>query len=228
MALTDTEVRKARSTAKAYSMADGAGLYLWVTPAGGKLWRWGYRHGGKEKLMSFGKYPDVTLGTARKRHAAARAMLAEGIDPMAQRKAEKTAERLAGEGSFASVYARWFEHWRNGKSPRHADTVRRRMAADILPLLGERPVSEIEAPELVAMVQAIERRGASDVAKRALETTGQVFRYAIAHGYARRNPASEIRPSDILRATVKSNYARIDARELPALLKKIERIREPM
>ena len=102
------------------------------------------------------------------------------------------------------------------------DYVKRRMEADILPCLGARPIAEIEAPELVAMTKAIEQRGARDIAKRALETTGQVFRYAIAHGYAKRNPASEIRPSDILKSTRKVNYARIDARELPGLLRAIE------
>jgi integrase len=96
------------------------------------------------------------------------------------------------------------------------------MAADIFPRLGERNIAQIEAPELVSMTKAIESRGASDIAKRALETTGQVFRYAIAHGYASRNPASDIRPSDILKSVPKTNYARIDGKELPQLLKRIE------
>jgi integrase len=96
------------------------------------------------------------------------------------------------------------------------------MDADILPSLGARPITAVEAPELVAMTKAIEQRGARDIAKRALETTGQVFRYAIAHGYARRNPASEIRPSDILKTARKVNYARVDAKELPNLLRAVE------
>jgi integrase len=141
---------------------------------------------------------------------------------MAQRKAVKTAERVASENSFASVAAQWLEHWQDGKSPRHADSVKRRMAADILPCLGARPIAEIEAPEIVALAKAIEKRGARDIAKRALETAGQVFRYAIAHGLAERNPATAIRPRDILKATRKVNYARIDAKELPKLLKQIE------
>jgi integrase len=96
------------------------------------------------------------------------------------------------------------------------------METDILPCLGARPIAEIEAPELVAMANAIQERGARDIAKRALETVGQVFRYGIAHGYSKRNPAAEIRPSDILKSTRKVNYARVDARELPALLRNIE------
>jgi integrase len=222
MPLTDTEIRKAKATAKPYSLPDSGGLYLWVTPSGGKLWRWGYRYEGKEKLMSFGKYPDISLLTARERHTEARKLLATGIDPMAQRKAEKTAAKLSSATSFASIAAEWMEHWKDGKSLRHVEYVKRRMAADILPQLGERAVTEIEAPALVAMAKIIAQRGASDIAKRALETTGQVFRYAIAHGYAKRNPASEIRPSDILRCAPKTNYARIDAKDLPALLKRME------
>jgi len=184
MALTDTGVRKAKAKDTAYRLSDGGGLYLWITPAGGKLWRWKYRRECKEKLMSLGKYPDVPLSLARDRHAEARKLLASGVDPMAQRKAEKA----AAENSFQSVSLRWLEHWRHGKSPRHADYVKRRMEADILPNLGARPIAEIEAPEMVAMTKAIEQRGARDIAKRALETTGQVFRYAIASALSRSDP----------------------------------------
>ena len=220
--LTDTEIKRAKAAEKAYSMGDGGGLYLWVKPTGGKLWRWSYRFEGKEKLMSLGKYPDVSLAQARERHTEARKLLATGVDPMALRKAEKTAEKVAVENSFQSVTAQWLEHWQEGKSPRHVDSVRRRMAADILPCLGARSIAKIEAPELVAMANAIQDRGARDIAKRALETVGQVFRYGIAHGYAKRNPATEIRPSDILKSIPKTNYARVDARELPTLLRRIE------
>jgi len=220
--LSDMGVKKAKAREKAYSMSDGGGLYLWITPVGGKLWRWSYRFDGKKKLMALGKYPDTSLLQARERHSEARKLLATGVDPMAHRKTEKTAEKAAVENSFQSITAQWLDHWQDGKSPRHVDSVRRRMAADILPCLGARPIAEIEAPELVAMANAIQDRGARDIAKRALETVGQVFRYGIAHGYAKRNPASEIRPSDILKSTHKTNYARIDAKELPLLLKRIE------
>ena len=222
MSLTATEIQKSKPREKPYRLPDGKGLFLFVTPTGGKLWRFKYRHGGMQKLMALGKYPDVPLTLARERLAETRRQLATGVDPMEQRKAKKIAEKAAVENSFQSVTARWLEHWQEGKSPRHVDSVRRRMAADILPLLGARPIAEIEAPELVALANAIQERGARDIAKRALETVGQVFRYGIAHGYAKRNPASEIRPSDILKSTPKTNYARIDAKELPTLLRRIE------
>ena len=222
MSLTDTEVRKAKAQDEAYRLSDSGSLYLWVTPAGGKLWRWAYKHEGKEKLMSFGKYPDVSLALARSRHGEARKLLAAGIDPMAQRKAERAAEKIAAGNSFQTIAGLWFEHWRTGKSRQHVDATQRRIKANVLPLLGARVITEIEAPELVAMVKAVEARGAADLAKRAMENAGQIFRYAIAHGYTKRNPASEIRPSDILKPTRQTNLARIDAKELPELLRAIE------
>ena len=218
MKLTDTQIKRIKPRPKPFKVSDGGGLFLWVTPAGGKIWRWSYRIEGRAKLMALGRYPDVPLSLARERHAEARKLLAAGVDPMAERKAERAAE----ENSFQSVSKLWLEHWKQGKSPRHADYVERRMEADILPSLGARPIAAIEAPELVAMSKAIAKRGARDIAKRALETAGQVFRYAIAHGYTKRNPAAEIRPSDVLPSARKVNYPRVDAKDLPELLRAIE------
>lgn len=221
-ALTDVKVKQAKAGTKARKISDGGGLFLYVTPTGGKLWRWKYRYQGKPKLMAFGTYPDVSLTLARHRHSEGRALLATGVDPMERKKAEKLRAREADENSFATVAAKWLQHWREGKNVRHAETVSRRMDLDLLPTLGARPIGMIEAPELVAVVKAIEQRGARDLAKRALETLGQIFRYAIAHGYARRNPATEIRPADILKSAQRVNFARIDVKELPDLLKAVE------
>lgn len=218
--LTDTEIRKAKPGPLKYRMTDGRGLYLLVTSAGGKLWRWKYRHAGAEKLMSFGGYPDVSLVDARARHGAARKLLAAGTDPMEKRKADKTASAAAE--SFRTVALAWLEHWRVDKSEQHVGTTSRRLDANVFPKLGARPIAEIEAPELVAMVKAIEARGVGDLARRALETTGQIFRYAIAHGYCKRNPAADIRPGDVLKPIRSKNLARVEAAELPALLKAIE------
>src|ERR1700730_6284997 len=109
MALTDVEIKRAKAKDKAYRMSDSGGMYLWVTPAGGKLWRWAYVHDRKEKLMSFGRYPDVSLATARERQSDARKLLASVIDPMAERKVEKIAEQVACESSFANVAGKWME-----------------------------------------------------------------------------------------------------------------------
>ena len=193
-----------------------------MTPSGGKIWRWSYRHDGKQKLMTLGKYPAVPLAQARARHAEARQILSNGSDPMAERKLAKTAEQVAIEHSFASVNAKWLEHWKDGKSPRHVDSTRRQLDANILPAIGHLQITEIEAPDIVAMAKAIDARGARDIAKRAIETTGQVFRYALASGYTRRNPAADFKPRDILRASHKANHARVEVKELPNLLRQIE------
>ena len=222
MALTDTAIKRSRPAEKPYKLADGKGLYLLVNPSGGKLWRWKYRHDGKEKLMPLGAYPDVSLADARVRHAAARRLLAAGSDPMAERKAIKEAVTAETENPFSEVAALWFDHWKVDKSSRHVDATRRRLEANVYSAIGDRPIVLIEPRELVAMVKAIEARGVGDLAKRALETTGQVFRYAIAHGYASRNPAGEFKPSDVLRPTRKVNLARVDAQELADLLRAIE------
>ena len=192
--LTNTEVLKAKPRSEAYRMTDGRGLYLTVTPTGGKLWRYKYRHAGKEKLMSLGQYPDVTLLEARELHAQARRVLATGVDPMAARKAEKAALEASDSRSFRTVALLWWEHWKVNKSPRHVATVKRQLENDVFPVLGGRQISEIEAPELVAMVKSVEARGVTDLSKRLLQKTGQVFRYAIAHSHCKRNPAADIKP----------------------------------
>jgi hypothetical protein len=122
--------------------------------------------------MALGNYPDLPLLLARQRHTEARQLLATGVDPMAHRKVIKVEEKIAKESAFANVATKWISHWEHGKSPRHVDSTKRRLATNVLPFLGDKLVSEITAPQLVAMVKAIQDRGARDIAKRALETTG--------------------------------------------------------
>ena len=222
MPLTDTAVKKAKPGLKPVKLTDGKGLYLLVNPVGSKLWRWKYRVLSKEKVMSLGAYPDVSLAQARDGLDKARKLLASGDDPMAKRKAAKVASRTAAENSFETVARMWWAHWKPARSEQHAGQVMRRFEANVFPHIGARPVAEVQAPELVAMLKAIEARGVNDLAKRALQTSGQVFRYAIAHGLAKRNPATDIKPSDVLASRQKQNLARIDGKDLPQLLRHIE------
>lgn len=222
MALTDTQVKKAKADGKPVKLSDGGGLYLQVNPTGAKLWRYAYRFAKKQKLMALGTYPEVSLAQARERHAEARRLLANSVDPMEQRKADRYAQAVAAENSFETFARQWWEQWRSARSDNHAQYVIRRLEQNVFPLIGARPVGAIEAPELVAMVKAVAARGALDIAKRCLQMCSHVFRYAIAHGMASRNPAADIKPSDILPSRRKENYARVDARELPQLLLKIE------
>jgi len=181
-----------------------------------------YRHGGKEKRLALGVYPEVSLAEARKRRDKAREALASGEDPSQVKREEKLAKALLDATTFELVARQWWEHWKGPRSARHADYVLRRLEADVFPALGARPVDSITAPQLLAMAKGIESRGALDIAKRALQTCGQIMRYAVAHGLIERNPAADVRPSDALKPRQKENYARLAIKDVPELLRKIE------
>lgn len=203
-------------------LSDEKGMYLEITRAGGKYWRLKYRHGGKEKRLALGVFPDVSLAKAREARDLARKAIAEGEDPADMKKQAKVNKAMSDATTFEKVARLWFEHWKPTKSPRHAEYVMRRLEADVFPALGARPVANITAPQLLAMCKAIEARGAVDIAKRAFQTCSQIIRYAVAHGLAERNPAMDVKPSDALSIRTKEHYARLDAKEMPELLRKIE------
>jgi len=228
MALTIREIENAKPAGKPYKMADGGGLCLLVAPSGAKLWRWRYYFEGKEKMMAFGEYPVVSLKDARDLHFSARKTLAAGVDPMAERKAEAEAKQKEtedrqreAENSFEKIGRKWWAWWSVDKSPRHAGYVMRRLEADVFPVIGHKFIDAISAPDIRELILPIEARGARDVAKRAHETIGQIFRYAIANGLAKRNPAADFKPSDVLKPAEEENFARVDAKDLPALLVKV-------
>ena len=223
MALTDTGIKKAQPAEKQYRMPDERGLVLLVRPNGSKLWQLRYRHGGKEKTASLGQYPDVSLAAARAKRDEQRKIVAAGSDPVQVKRAAAKAKTEASENNFEAVARLWWEHWKHARSSDHhvAQTMRR-LEADVFPSLGNRPIAEIEAPELVQMAKEIEKRGAAELAKRSLQVCSMIFRYAIANGKARRNPAIDIRPSDVLKARKAENYARVGVGELPALMRKVE------
>ena len=203
-------------------LADGHGMYLEVTAAGGKYWRMKYRHVGKEKRLALGVYPAVSLAEARKKRDKARNDLVEGEDPGQTKRDAKLARALLDATTFEKVARQWWEHWKGPRSPRHAEYVLRRLEVDVFPVLGSRPIAEVTAPQLLAMAKRIEARGALDIAKRSLQTCGQIMRFAVAHGVIERNPSADVKPSDALKPRRKENYARLDAKEVPELLRKIE------
>lgn len=224
MPLTDTACKNAKcSEGRAYQrFADSGGLYLEVTATGSKLWRWKYSFNAKEKRLAIGIYPEVTLAQARRARDDARLVLKDGADP-AQTKADaKLSARVSVGNTFEAVARAWHEHWKTGKSERHAGYVLARLQADVFPDLGKKPIASITAPQLLAVAKKIEARGAVDIAKRAWQTCSQIFRYAIAHGIIERNPASDVKPSDALKPRTKGHFARIEPKELPELLRKIE------
>ncbi len=192
MALSDTKIRNSKPKSKQYKLFDGNGLFLIVTPAGGKWWRFKYRFGGKEKLLSLGTYPEVSLSQARERRFKARKQVANGVDPSQERKAEKAATK-SGDNTFESVASEWFDKFEPGWAPSHADKIKGRLENDVYPYIGNRPILEITAPELLMVLRRIESRGALDSAHRTRNTCGQIFRYAVATGRAERDPASDLR-----------------------------------
>jgi integrase len=222
MKLTDSIIKAAKSKDKRYNLPDGKGLALWVQPDGQKAWRFRYDFNGKEKMLSLGFYPAVSLAAARREHAHFKELLAQGIDPSESRKEEKQQAAIAAANSFESVARQWWNHWKHDKTERHAGYTIRRMEADIFPVIGYKPVNEITAAQFIAMVRKVESRGALDIAKRVLTMCGQVMRYAVAHGLAERNPAADIKPSDVLKPAKKTNHKRLSEKELPELLRNID------
>ena len=193
MPLTDLEIRKAKHSDKPYRMSDEKGLFLLVHPNGSKYWRQKYRFGGKEKLLAFGVYPEVSLTEARERRDAARKLLANGADPGEVKKAQKADDKLRAENPFEIVCREWLEAKRAVASPAQVKKAKARLEKDVFPWLGGRPVNEITAPEILAVLRRIDARGARYTAHRAKSEISQVFRYAIATGRAERDPCPDLR-----------------------------------
>ena len=191
MPLNDTAIRNAKAGAKQRKLYDSGGLFLLVSPSGGKWWRFKYRFGGKEKLLSFGTYPQVSLKDARDDRDKAKKLLRNRIDPALERKAVKQAE--SGLGSFDAVAREWLSKFSNSWSTSHTRTIKQRLENYILPNLGTKQINEITAPELLAVLRKIEDRGYIESAHRVKQICGQIFRYAIATGRMERDPAADLK-----------------------------------
>lgn len=224
MPLTDTQIKTIKPEAKARKYTDEKGLFLLVTPSGGKLWRLKYRIDGKEKLLALGAYPDVSLKAARDRRDEARKQIAEGTDPSAARKAE-TAERIAQtEHTFENVAREWFESRKSTWVPGHADKIIRRLEVNVFPWIGAHPISELTAPAVLTVARRIKDRGRLETAHRALQNISQVFRYAVATGRTERDPTTDLRGA--LPPTRARHMAAItDPAEVGALLRAIDGFR---
>lgn len=221
MPLTDTAIRNAKPAEKPQKLADGGGLFLLVNPKGGKWWRLKYRYDGKEKLLSLGTYPEISLKDARDKREEARKQLAAGIDPSANRKAAKAARAEEGANTFEVIAREWFAKHSPNWAASHADKVIARLQNDIFPWLGSRPITAIAAPDLLGVLRRIEERGAIDTAHRAQQDCSRVFRYAIATGRADRNPAPDLKGS--LPNAEQGHYAAMtDPKAISGLLRAID------
>lgn len=221
MPLKDVTCRNAKPKEKAYKLADEKGLYLFIKPNGTKLWRLKYRFLGKEKSLSIGIYPDVSLQAARNVRDNARTQLTDKIDPGLAKQVSKRSAKEAAENSFEMIAREWYTKFSTKWSPSHGERILRRLEKDIFPWLGKRPIAEINALELLNVLRRMENRGAIETAHRAKQNCGQVFRYAIATGRAERDPSADLK--DAIPPPKKTHHASIiKPSEIGALLRAIE------
>lgn len=216
-ALTDVEVRKAKPRERDYKLSDGKGLYLLVTTAGGKYWRFDYSFQGKRKTLAFGTYPETTLTLARDRRKTARELLAAGIDPAVD-KLEKAAQKLIDEATFQAVATEWMQDC--GKSEDQVSRVKRYSEKYLFPAIGGKPLVNIETPELYHLLKGVSLHSAY-TARRIKSILEQVFIYAIINGKAKANPAVSLKGT-LPTVNTKHFAAPTTAAELAPILRAIE------
>jgi integrase len=193
MPLSNTAIRTTKPDIKPRKLYDERGLFILLSPKGGKWWRFKYRFDGKEKLLSLGVYPDVSLKQARERRDDARKLVADGVDPGEHRKAIKATRADSLENSFEVLAREWFSKYSINWGADHCQRVLRRLERDIFPWIGKNPVGEVTAPELLKVLQRIENRGALETAHRALSDCGEIMRFAIATGRAEHDLSGDLR-----------------------------------
>lgn len=222
MALSEIAIRNAKCEAgkNQRKLADGGGLHLLITADGRKYWRLKYRWHGTEKVLALGVYPDVKAAQARAKRDEAKALLREGKDPGAVRKAEKHAAKEASAHTFEGIAREWYEKRLHEWTPVHANDVITSLEGNVFPDLGNRPISEITTPELLATLRKLEARGALETGRRVLQRCRAVYAYAIATGRAERNVAADLKGA--LKSPKASKRAALPEAELPAFLKKLD------
>lgn len=218
--LTDTALKSLKSGLKPHKRADSGGLFILVQPNGSKLWRLAYRFQGKQKLLSGGSYPEVSLADARKWRDTAKAALLEGRDPSAVRKEQKLALRAAFENTFESVGRSWLDARAPSWTPRYAALVRGRLEVDIFPEIGDRAIESIDPPTLLGAIRKIERRGSVEMAHRVKNHCGEIFRYAIAEEKCLSDPSRDISAAMKRPAPVR-HRAKVEAKDLPRFYAKL-------
>lgn len=191
--LTEAKLRAIKKSGRIERFHDSGGLYLELSAAGGKHWRWKYSFKGKEKRLSFGAWPDVSLKDAREKRDACRKTLKEGTDPGKEKGLAKPGHQHAGIATFQVVADEWVRNQKNVWVETHAETVESRLASNVYPYIGEIPIAEVTPQDVLALLRKIEERGAYEVAKRVLGICSLVFRYGVAIGAVGSDPCRDLR-----------------------------------
>ncbi|MFA5593247.1 MAG: integrase arm-type DNA-binding domain-containing protein [Micavibrio sp.] len=216
MKLTNIACKNAEPKEKPYKITDGGGVYLYVMPNGSKYWHFKYHYAGKEKRLALGVYPEISLQMAREKRLKARRLLDEGTDPGLEKKRMRYQRVLDANNTFKLIAEEWIEHNLGTWSKNHAGTVRHRLETDIYPKLGNMPMKDINAPMLLPVLRAIEKRGAHEIARRALQYLGQIFRFAIVTGRCEHDVTTALKGA--LKPFKRGHYAAMDMNELPEFL----------
>lgn len=220
MPLTELQLKNAKPGERPYKLADGEGLFLLIQPNGKRLWRMKYRYAGKEKLLSFGPYPAISISAARSKRKAAKALLGEGRDPSSNK-----SEADPSGMTFLSVATQWHENRKTSLDPAHAERVWSRMQRDVFPALGNKLIHTITPPDVLDMVRKVEARGALDISRRAKQGVGQVFQFAIACGLTSHDPTANLKGALKPRPRVK-HMSRLPLTELPSFVDKVRTYQE--
>lgn len=221
MPLTDILCKTAKPSEKSRKIADEKGLYLEVMPNGSKYFRMKYRFGGKEKRIAFGVYPEISLKEARGKCLESRKLIREGTDPVQVRKDEKHQHLAASENSFEKIARTWHADQKPSWTSNHANYVIKRLEADIFPALGHPPITDIKPIELLSVIKEVEKRGALDIAKRLLQTCGQIYRYAIIHGKADYDITVGLKDG-LSKPGKKKHHASLTEKDLPEFLERLD------
>jgi hypothetical protein len=223
MPLTDAEIKKAkysRNDGKPERLTDGGGMYLELSPNGGKWWRLKYRIAGKEKRLSLGTYPETGLKAARDKRDEAKRLLTQGVDPLVDRKEQKHQVKLATENSFETIAHEWLAHMAEKWTEEHLAKTTRLLKKDAFPVLGQIAIVEIKPRHILDTIRAIEKRGVYVTARKVFQWAGAIFRYAIATDRAENDPTLACRGA--LKTKPVQHMARISEKELPELLRKMD------
>lgn len=221
MPLTDAKCRNAKGLKKSRKLSDGGGLHLLVTPDGARYWRLAYRWLGKQRTLALGVYPTIGLAEARTARDDAKRSLTTSLDPSIVKRERKRAAKIASGNTFEAVGREWHENWKGARTPYYAAQILRRLEADVFPAIGRRPIAELEPPELLDMLRKVEKRGVHETARRLKQLVGQIFRFAIVTGRAKRDPSADLK--DALQASCHPQRHRaMPILELPAFLQKLE------